>query len=137
MKMTTKATWLGLSLWVGLLGAGCNTYSYAEVHVMLDDAWSTPLRAMIHTCHVFVTGADTTDRTLDRCSPPASNDVGMFEYSTFTDSGTLNFKLKAFKNTGEASQDQIGEGTASVVISSGNTAVGTLTVMYIGPPPQP
>jgi hypothetical protein len=102
---------------------------------MLDDAWSTPLRAMIHSCHVFVTGADTTDRTLNRCSPPASNDVGMFEYSTFTDSGTLNFKLKAFEGATES--NQIGEGTTSVNISSGNTAVGTITVMYIGPPPKP
>ncbi|MEA2700065.1 MAG: hypothetical protein QOI66_4336 [Myxococcales bacterium] len=133
--MKTKAIWLGLCLWTGLLGAGCNTYSYAEVHVMLDDAWSTPLRAMIHTCHLFVTGADTTDTTLKHCSPPESNDVGTFEYSTFTDSGTLNFKLKAFEGTGET--NQIGDGTASVVISSGNTAVGTMTVMYIGPPPQP
>ena len=102
---------------------------------MLDDTWSTPLRAMIHTCHLFVTGADTTDTTLKHCSPPESNDVGTFEYSTFSDSGTLNFKLKAFEGTGET--NQIGEGTASVVISSGNTAVGTMTVMYIGPPPQP
>jgi hypothetical protein len=118
------------------LGAGCNTYSYFQIHVQLDDSFSTPRRARIHTCHVYVTGAATDDRTFgDNCSPPKTNDVGTFDFSTFADSGTVNFDLKLFEGTGEAIK--LGEAMTSLAVSSGNTVKGEITVMYTGTDPMP
>lgn len=124
-----------LILLAGLGSAGCNTYSYLDVHVKLDDVGFSPTRrAVIHTCHLFLTGAVTTDTVLSKCSPPDSNDVGTFNYSTFTDSGSIMFTVKTFQGTGEV--NKIGEGSTSLTIASGNTVAGELTVMYTGPAAQ-
>ncbi|HEX3696843.1 MAG TPA: hypothetical protein VH374_15800 [Polyangia bacterium] len=122
---------VALFLLAVLGAAGCDTYSYFDIHVTLTDAFDTPTRAMINTCHVFVTGAATSDATLNKCSPPAANDVGTFDYSTFASSGTVTFTLKAYSGAGEVTE--IGEGKVSVPIASGSTAKGELTVDYTGP----
>ena len=135
-RFGSRSGWrAALMLLAGLCGAGCNTYSYFDVHVKLDDAgFSRTRRAVIHTCHLFLTGAVTTDTILARCSPPDSNDVGTFNYSTFTDSGSVMFTLRTFEGTGEV--NKIGEGSTSLAISSGNTVAGELTVLYTGPADQ-
>jgi len=125
---------LGLLAVLGL-GAGCNTYSYFQIHVQRDNSFSTPRRARIHDCHVFVSGAATAEQTLEKCSPPSSNDVGTFDFSTFADSGTVNFDLKLFEGTGEAIK--LGEAMTSLAVSSGNTVKGEITVMYTGTDPMP
>lgn len=137
-----RPSWLGRRLGLAALcalalgGLGCNQYSYLQIHVTLDDAgFSTPRRAMINICHVYITGATKYDQVLNaRCSPPDSNDVGVFDFSTFVDSGTVNFKLDLFKGP-ESDATKIGEGTTSLAISSGNTAKGDLKVMYTGMDP--
>ncbi|HVR61699.1 MAG TPA: hypothetical protein VMU50_07350 [Polyangia bacterium] len=97
----------------------------------LDDGFTLERRAMINTCHLVATGAATADTRLTGCSPPASNDVGTFDFSTFAESGTVNFTLQLFEGLGEATK--LGEGSTSVPISSGNAVMGDLTVMYTGP----
>lgn len=128
-----RARWAMVALLglLGLGGVGCNTYSYFQVHVQLADAFSTPRRAMIHTCHMFVTGAATDDTVLKNCSPPETNDVGVVDYSTFASSGNVTFTLKVYEGTGES--NELGEGMTSLAISSGNTVKGDLMVNYTGP----
>ncbi|HEY2904174.1 MAG TPA: hypothetical protein VGL59_26535 [Polyangia bacterium] len=123
-------------LLAGLGAAGCDTYSYFDIHVTLSDAFdmptALPTRATIHTCHVFVTGAATSDATLNnKCTPPTSDDVGTFDYSTFASSGMVTFTLKAYSGVGEVTE--IGEGKVSVAVASGSTAKGELVVDYTGP----
>lgn len=125
-----------LALALAAAGAGCNTYSYLQVHVKLDETTFTSVRrATIHTCHLFVTGAATTDTQLTNCSPPPTFDVGTFDFSTFADAGTVNFDLQMFQGVGEGDANKIGDGMTSVTISSGSTAMGEITVMYTGTGP--
>jgi hypothetical protein len=127
---------LGAVLLAAVGSSGCNTYSYFDVRVKLDDSFSPPRRGTIHSCHLFVTGAANGDFTLDRCSPPDSNDVGHFDYSTFSESGMVTFTLKLFQGVGERPDQQVGTGTTTLNISSGTTVTGDLTVMYTGMDPK-
>ena len=127
---------LGALLLAAVGSSGCNTYSYFEVQVNLDDSFSPPRRGTIHSCHLFVTGAANGDFTLDRCSPPDSNNVGSFDYSTFSESGMVTFTLKMFQGVGERPDQEVGTGTTTLNISSGTTVKGDLTVMYTGMDPK-
>ncbi len=63
---------------------------------------------------MFVTGAATDDFPLDaglcKTTSPATLDMGMFEYSTFADSGNLTFTLKLFEYPESNAACQIGAG---------------------------
>ena len=132
-----RAGWLpGALLLAAVAGSGCNTYSYFQVSVKLDDSFSPPRRGIVNICDVFVTGAASSEFTLKSCSQPASNDVGSFDYATFSESGMVTFTLKMFKGVGERADQEIGTGTVTLPISSGTTAKGDLVVMFTGMEPK-
>jgi hypothetical protein len=94
----------------------------------------------IEVCHMFVTGAATDDFQLSdqgvlcKTTNPATLDMGMFEYSTFADSGSLTFTLKLFEYPESNAACQIGVGSTTVTIpGSGTRTTGTLTVPFMGP----
>jgi len=84
---------------VALGAAGCNEFHYYDVRVAYDGAQFNPnMISQVQKCHVFVTGADTADFYLEgNCTnATASTNVGVFEFATFADSGTLNFSIRTF-----------------------------------------
>ena len=84
---------------VALGAAGCSEYHYHDIRVAYDGAQFNPnMISQVQRCHVFVTGADTADFYLEgNCtSGAATTNIGVFEFSTFADSGTLNFSIRTF-----------------------------------------
>jgi len=134
MMMTSRRFSLaGLTvLAAALLGAaGCNTFSYFEIDTKLDQlTFSNELAAQITICHMKVSGATTDDFYIQKRCPPVPTptqgrfDLGVIEYSTFADSGTVKFQLQVFRGFGET--DKIGEGSIDLNVSSGNTVMGNL-----------
>jgi hypothetical protein len=110
---------LALSLALTSLGAaGCNEFHYYDIHLRYDDAMfatvTSTLVSRVRICHVYVTGADTN-------SSPTTN-IGTFEFSTFADSGTLNFTIKTYVGT-EFDSCMLGSGTKSYPATATTTTV--------------
>jgi hypothetical protein len=120
---------LALSLALTSLGAaGCNEFHYYDIHLRYDDAMfatvTSTLVSRVRICHVYVTGADTKDFYLGgTCtnSSPTTN-IGTFEFSTFADSGTLNFTIKTYVGT-EFDSCMLGSGTKSYPATATTTTV--------------
>jgi hypothetical protein len=141
MRMTraltglAKLTALALPL---LLGAGCNTFKYFDIHVSFDPLTLDSTQSkLVSVCKVTVSGADSTNFTLKDTVCPnhgtvAPLEVGVFEYSSFADSGTMNFKLEAFTGLGEKPECILGTGTAAVAITSATTLTGDLVIKKTG-----
>jgi len=137
MRLTTKlpagrAALLGAAL-LATSAVGCNTYSYVDFHAKIDPMWGGLAASVITQCHMYVTGAATDDFVMNDdssgarvCPPVNSNqlEITRVNYSTFAESGNLTFTLKGFTSTGEKPECQIAEGTTTIAISKGNTAVG-------------
>jgi hypothetical protein len=123
-----------------LLGAaGCNTFSYFEIDTKLDQlTFTNELAAQITICHMKVSGAANDEFYVKKRCPPVPTptqgrfDIGVIEYSTFADSGTVNFVLQVFRGFGET--DKIGEGSVSLSVSGGNTVLGNLKLTGMGTP---
>jgi hypothetical protein len=84
---------------VALGAAGCSEYHYHDIRVAYDGAQFNPnMISQVQKCHVFVTGADTADFYLaGPCiNGAATTNIGVFEFATFADSGTLNFSIRTF-----------------------------------------
>jgi len=132
---------------MGLGGAGCHSYHYYDVQVTFDSA-STPAftRSVVTTivvCQVTISGADATEFDLphnnspdQRCpnlSPTANSlDGGMFEYSTFTDSGMLTFTLDAYQDFTRTADCHVGAGSVSVPATSAITTTAEIKVKNTG-----
>jgi hypothetical protein len=116
---------LGLAV-VSLGAAGCNEFHYHDIFVRYDSSMffgatlSTEV-SRVRTCHVYVTGADTQDFYIGgKCTNGNSTDLGIFEFSTFADSGTLNFTIKTYVGN-EFEMCLLGTGTKSVQATSAVT----------------
>jgi len=128
---------VGLPLALGLAAAGCNSFKYFDIHVMFDPATfsSTSVRT-ISVCKMTTSGADSKSFIIDKNCPPTSNtdplDMGIFEYSSFADSGTITFKFEGFQDSGEKPECLIGTGMQSVQVSGETTIKADLTVAKTG-----
>jgi hypothetical protein len=123
---------------LALAAQACSNYSYIDLDIKLGSGFNTVTINQIEVCHMFVTGAATDDFQLDaglcKTTSPATGDMGMFEYSTFADSGSLTFTLKLFEYPESNAACQIGVGSTTVTIpGSGTRTTGTLTVPFMGP----
>jgi hypothetical protein len=109
---------------VALGATGCNEFHYYDIRVAYDGAQFNPNDiSMVQDCHVFVTGADTADFYLEGpCTNgnPSTN-VGVFEFSTFADSGTLNFMIRTYWGGIEFDNCLFGTGTKSIPATSAIT----------------
>jgi hypothetical protein len=134
MKLSTRG--LGLVA-LALAAGGCNTYKYFDVDVAFDPLTfdSTDVRT-ISTCLVTVSGADNKQGELKDC-PPGSNtaplEVGVFEFSTFADSGTMTFKVDTYTSKGLTDNCKNGSGMVSIPVTSATTITGTLQIAKTGP----
>jgi hypothetical protein len=151
LSRSFRPTWPILPTWRALafvlaaapavLGlSGCNTYKYVDVHVTFDAAtFSSDSALAITVCKVTVSGADSTSFPLPegKCPNRVKNqdplDPGVFEYSTFADSGTLTFHLEAFVGTGQRPECKAGDGSVSIPVTSATTLTGDLKVARATP----
>jgi hypothetical protein len=126
-----------------LLGVGCNEYKYVEVPVSFNPAnLDSSQTGYIYQCWITVSGADSTQFRLKdgKCpkKPPgvAPLDVGVFEFATFADSGSLTFKLEAFMAPGMQQNCKLGEGSTTVPLTGATTitAMTPLVVSKVGDP---
>ena len=109
---------------VALGAAGCSEYHYYDIKVAYDGAQFMPnMISQVQKCHVFVTGADTADFYLDgNCTnATATTNIGVFEFSTFADSGTLNFTIRTFVGGIEFDDCLFGTGTKAIPATSAIT----------------
>jgi hypothetical protein len=120
-----------------LLGAGCHTYKYIDMTVSFDQATFDDADILtIARCRILVSGADSDNFLLPKCpnaSLPDPHVVGEFEFSTFADSGTMNFELQAYTGLQDSPACLIGDGKAAILVSGLTTIPGLLTVAKTGP----
>jgi len=131
-----------LAIVCALGGAGCNTYKYYNIHVTFDNAGSMPFTTAsafsVQSCVVNVSGADSSQFRLPqgRCPnmTPGGNvlDPGVFEFSTFADSGNLTFTIDAFQDVTETAACKIGHGTVTLPVSATITTAGDLKIVNTG-----
>ena len=108
---------------VALGAAGCNEYHYYDIRVAYDGAQFNPnMISQVQNCHVFVTGADTDDFYLEgNCTNgAATTNIGVFEFATFADSGTLNFTIRTYVGI-EFEMCLFGTGTKAIPATSAIT----------------
>jgi hypothetical protein len=125
---------LALALGLGLSGAGCSEYKYFDISVGFDPAYPSTAAAEVKFCKVTVSGADSSEFRIGNC-PPANHplNVGVFTFSSFADSGTMNFKLDAYTSVNERAECISGSGTASVPVTGQTTILGTLVIKRTAP----
>ena len=138
VKGLTRLAALALPMLLG--SAGCNTYKYFDVKATFDEAtFDDSQLGTISRCRVLVSGADTGNFILDRCPNAAaldphdgktmtSPDGYTFEFSTFADSGTLNFELQAFVGQVDKPECMIGDGKVPLAVTGATTIMGNLLV---------
>ena len=108
---------------VALGAAGCNEYHYYDIKVAYDGSQFNPTAiSQVQKCHVFVTGADTSDFYLEgNCTnASATTNIGVFEFATFADSGTLNFMIRTYVGV-EFDNCLFGSGTKAIPATSAIT----------------
>ena len=128
-----------LPLLFALTGLGCHTYKYIDVTVAFDPVTFTNVNDVfkIKRCRVTVSGADSGVGRLDEAKCPNHTGMGdsysggIFEFSTFADSGNLTFHLEGFQGDGELPNCKVGDGTTSLPLSSTMTVEGTLKVTKV------
>lgn len=135
------ATWiLGLA---AVTAAGCNDFHYYDITVTFNTDPATSgfgpnEPASIQMCVFSVSGADSISKPIGPHTqglplPPGGTTLGIIEFSTFADSGTLNFKIEAYDASSTASSAcKVGEGTKSVMASSASTVMDNLVVNKTG-----
>jgi hypothetical protein len=129
---------------------GCKEFKYVDMQINFDQVTFASGKAFrVGLCHITVSGADSGDffmkdnptNKTDTCAnhTGVGNPLmgGKFEWSTFADSGTLNFKLEAYEGMAVRPECLLGEGTSSVKLNSMMTLTGDITVTNSTPGCQP
>jgi hypothetical protein len=143
MKLARLARRLGgrfavlMALPVVLGASGCHTFKYVDMKVQFDYALDDSTILTIQRCRIIVSGADSDNFILNNCPNHVAADphVGdpntgySFEFSTFADSGTLNFDFKGYQGLRDLPECLIAEGTQSVPVTSLTTLMGSISVL--------
>src|SRR4051794_35861518 len=123
-----------------LAAAGCNEYHYYDVDVTFDTS-SGQFAGIneISTIQVAVMGVSGADTGSIQIGPNANglplvtgSHLGVFEYSTFVDSGQLTFTVRAFDDATSNPGCETGVGTKMMEASSTITTPVTLPIMKPG-----
>ena len=115
-----------------LLGAsGCHTFKYFDIAVSFDPAMDSADIRTISRCRILVSGADSDNFIMDKCPNHVAADPHggyAFEYSSFADSGTLNFEFQGFVGLRDTAACQIADGKVPVTVSGLMTIPSALLV---------
>jgi hypothetical protein len=126
---------LALPLVVG--ASGCHTYKYVDMSVSFDPAVDDTYILDIARCRILVSGADSADFVIGDCPNHAATNphIGYsFEFSTFAESGTLNFEFKGFQGLQDTAACQIFDGTQAVPVTGMTTISSMMMVTKTGNP---
>jgi hypothetical protein len=128
---------VALALLAAPLVTGCNTYHYFDIDVEWGPVTSTQ-SSQVQLCLLIVSGADShqsnfpSSVAMDNTSvcPPISNypKMGTFEYSTFTDSGSLTFTINGYKSLMAQDSNLCTSGSTTMTASSEITQSGSITM---------
>jgi|KBSMisStandDraft_5_1062788.scaffolds.fasta_scaffold1764757_1 hypothetical protein len=131
-----------LGLAAAAVTAGCSEFHYYDITVTFNQNPSTGGYAANETTRIqvavfSVSGADSGSfrigpNTQGLPLSPGFSNLGVVEFSTFADSGTLNFKVEAYDSNVTTADCKVGEGTMSLPASGSTTNMGTLTVNKAG-----
>jgi hypothetical protein len=129
------ALFLLSTLAAALGAAGCDTYHYYDIDLQFDTSpgmFSVATVGEAQLCRILMSGADSHELDLPDCSLNSDNsnttDVGIFEFATFADSGTLTFTVNAYTAITPTAQCLYGMGTTSIKASSTVTQMGKLVI---------
>jgi hypothetical protein len=138
-KAGTNAGTMAVLAMVVLAGAGCNTFKYFDIHVTFDPAtFNTSTVREIAVCRVTVSGADSASFRMMNCpghSNTAPLEVGLFEYSSFADSGMMTFKLETIIGAVEKAACKSGEGNVAVPVAGPVTIMADMKIIKTASPP--
>jgi len=117
---------------LSLAGAGCSEFHYYDINVKLGGFIGNE-PTLIQVITITVSGADSGSMRIganNRGLPlaPGDTELGVVEFSTYADSGTLNFKGEAFDATATTADCRVGEGTVAITAGSATTSTGELTI---------
>lgn len=121
--------------------AGCNEYHYYDIDVTFNTASGQFAGinevSTIQVMRMLVSGADNADFQI---GPNANGlplvtgaHLGVFEFATFADSGTLTFTAMAFDDATSNPACRTGQGMKSVEATSKTTNDVMLTVDKVDP----
>jgi hypothetical protein len=112
---------LGLAF-ASLGAAGCNEFHYYDVYVRYGSTFDPNVISQVQTCLVQVSGADTKEFLVEgKCTNGTpTREIGVFEFSTFADSGTLNFRITTYIGN-QFAECVYGTGMKSIMASSATT----------------
>jgi hypothetical protein len=122
--------------------AGCNEYHYYDLNVTFNGAtasggFAANEPARIQVCVMTVSGEDSGSLRIgpNMQNLPLQNGsttLGIVEFSTFADSGTLNFKMECYAASNTVPNCKVGEGTKSIMATTASTVMDTLVVNKMG-----
>jgi hypothetical protein len=126
---------------LGLLALGaaaCNSYSYYDLDLKWGTGFDFTKISTIQDCHLLVSGAANDDITLEpkKCSTATTGDMGMVEYSTFADSGSITFTLTASTKPSDPNC-KLGEGSTTLATGKAVRIPGTVTATASPPSTTP
>jgi hypothetical protein len=143
--MTKRNNWFSarlfglLALGVLALAAGaCNSYSYYDLDLKWGTGFDFTKISTIQDCHLLVSGAAKDDIILNslQCSTATTGDMGMVEYSTFADSGSITVTLTASTKASDPNC-KMGEGSTTLATGKAVRIPGTVTATASPPPATP
>jgi hypothetical protein len=122
--------------------AGCNEYHYYDLDVTFNQntaagGFAANEVSRIQVCVFSVSGEDSGSF---RIGPNAQNlplqngatRLGIVEFSTFADSGNLNFKMECYASNVTVPNCKVGEGTKTIAATSASTVMDALVVNKMG-----
>jgi hypothetical protein len=140
LRKTARKTALAGLVLATFGAAGCNSYKYFDIHVRFDSATYDVVSAgRVNSVAITVSGADSSTFNLPTgdCPnrKPASDllDCGVFEFSTFADSGNLVFTGRAYEGNNQTEMCKSGEGSVMVPVSAETTIMRDLNIPKTGP----
>lgn len=130
-----------LPLAMAVLAGGCNSYRYFDVHLTLGNGFDVTKAFKINNMVITVSGADSGRQTLptgkcpNRATAIGTNplDCGIFEFSTFADSGNLTFIATGYEGQLQNDTTKCGDGTVSISVTDQVSTMGDLAVVWSGP----
>jgi len=134
------ATWIvGLA---ALAGAGCNDFHYYDITVSFNINTTTGgyPQAEVGDVQTILFNVSGADNGSFRIGPNGNGlplmggatTLGPVEFSTFADSGTLNFTVQAFNSTRTTQDCKTGEGTKAVMATTASTTMDALMINKTG-----
>ena len=123
--------------------AGCNEYHYYDINVKFNlgsgaDQFNPGGNEVgtLQVCIMAVTGADSDSIRMgpfaNGLPVPSTGQLGVVEFSTFADSGNLNFTVSCYDDSTTVPECKAGEGSISVAASTATTVNADLTVNKTG-----